>query len=407
MFIGTKIAIFVGDMKQILKKLYIYILATMAGLATVACGEKDEPTPARAPGRTVIVYMVADNSLGYSGRDMADLAEMATAARGGALQSGRLLVYHAGTGTALGKKPELKELDESGNWTTLKTYDADGAYSVDPQRMAQVIDDVHTLAPGLSYGLVLWSHATGWMDDGSDLRSFGDDRGYRMNLPSLASALEGNRFDFVYFDCCLMGTVEVAYELRHVTPCIIASGTELHVDGMPYNVNLSNLMAPVFDPVATAKCTFDFYDGLTGSDRMCTMTVVNTAGLDRLAAATGDIMKTGVLPPANLDLQQSYRPRYFTLYDMGRYIDTLEGVDPALISAWHSAYSAVVAYAASTDYILGYFPIKYYTGLGTHLLHGPDDAVTLGYNQLEWWKDVVSLNPSLNVPLTVPAGAVE
>ncbi len=64
MIIGTKIDILVGDMKQILKKLYIYILATMAGLATVACGEKDEPTPTRAPGRTVIVYMVADNSLG-------------------------------------------------------------------------------------------------------------------------------------------------------------------------------------------------------------------------------------------------------------------------------------------------------------------------------------------------------
>lgn len=386
---------FVVTMKQIVNKLYILVMIVVMAVIVTACDSNDEPAPVKMPGRTVLVYMVADNSLGRGGRDAADLAEMETAAREGALQNGRLVVYHAGTGTNSGNQPVLKELNDKGEWTTLKTYSIDDVYSIDPVRMSEVIDDVKALAPGDSYGMVLWSHATGWMDDGPQARSFGDDRGYRMDLPSLASALDGHRFDYLYFDCCLMATVEVAWELRQVAPYIIASGTELHEDGMPYNLNLSNLTATTFDPVATAGCTFDYYDSLTGSNRMCTMTVVNTAGMDNLAAATRDIMATGALPSQNLDLQQSYRPRYYTLYDMARSIDTLEGVDRALIAAWHTALDGAVIYAAATPNILGYFPITYYCGLGTHLLFTPGDALTQGYNQLGWWKDVVSVNPSL------------
>ena len=106
---------------------------------------------------------------------------------------------------------------------TLKTYD--GGYSdgltLTPSRMKEVFSDVESLAKADSYALVLWSHGTRM---GRDLRlpfrlascrgtgsslpcpsRFGDDGGTEMKITSLAQALEGRRFDFIYFDCCLHG----------------------------------------------------------------------------------------------------------------------------------------------------------------------------------------------------------
>ena len=44
--------------------------------------------------RTVLVYMIAPNSLGTGGFNADDIEEMLQAARNGGLNGGRLLVYH-------------------------------------------------------------------------------------------------------------------------------------------------------------------------------------------------------------------------------------------------------------------------------------------------------------------------
>lgn len=377
-------------------KLIYRLLALLLVGQAVACGDRDDPQPAgKDVDRTVLVYMIADNatnSLGLAGNDVADMNEMATAARAGALGNGRLLVYHAAAGTDKGVAPELKELDRHGRWTTLKVYPTGGGVtSVDVSRMRQVLTDVRSLAPAAGYGLVLWSHATGW-DQTPVTRSFGDDRGHTMNIPSLAEALDGFEHEYIYFDCCLMATVEVAYELRHASGTIIASGTELHADGMPYHLTLRPLMAVPFDAEATARATFNHYDGLRGDDRMCTISVISTSSIDRLAATTRNIMEQG--PRLTLNGQQSYRPGFYTLYDMARFIDGLD-VDEALKRQWHAAFDRVVTLALATETILGYFPIETYCGLGTYIPLSPLDTGYRGYDTLGWWRDVVSAHPGL------------
>ena len=103
--------------------------------------------------------------------------------------------------------------------------------------MRRVVSDARELAPADGLGLVLWSHGTGWISDTGSINepseasgmmsplSFGMDGRLTMKISSLRCALEGNSFDFIYFDCCHMATVEVAYELRHLTPRIVASPT--------------------------------------------------------------------------------------------------------------------------------------------------------------------------------------
>ena len=85
--------------------------------------------------------------------------------------------------------------------------------------------------------------------------AFGFDKGQKMNLTTLARTLQGQNFGFVYFDCCYMGSVEVAYELRHAMPS----------NGMPYNRNIRCFFAPEADLLTAARNTFELYDGEFGA----------------------------------------------------------------------------------------------------------------------------------------------
>ena len=50
------------------------------------------------------------------------------------------------------------------------------------------------------------------------------------------------KMDFIIFDACFMGSVEVAYELRDVCDKIVASPTEVIAEGMDYITMASYLM---------------------------------------------------------------------------------------------------------------------------------------------------------------------
>lgn len=380
-------------MNNAIKLLIMLMLPVMTALTFVSCDSSDEPDRVEptAP-RTVLVYMVADNSLGRDSLDRADIKEMLIAAGNGDIGRGRLIVYNAAAGTDDGVTPKLLEITAEGQKTLKEYTDAATVYSVDIKRVRQVIADVKRLAPAREMGLVLWSHGSGWRETPSS-RSWGEDRGATMKISSLAKALEGENFCFIYFDCCLMATVEVAYELRHVTPVIVASGTELIDEGMRYDLNVPVFFAPELDMVAAARNTFEYYDKRFGRYRTCTMSVINTAGLDRLAAVTRTIMETGALPTITLDKQQSYMTGTSTIFDMKRYIDTLDCSDE-LKKEWNDALNDVIEYAAATPYLFVYHPIKYYCGLGTFVLTSAADAGFYNYNQQSWWKDVVSHNPN-------------
>jgi len=153
-----------------------FCLLLMVLVSLVSCREDDPtpPTPDKA-SRTVLVYMAANNNLGSNRFDAMDLAEMKTAAEKGHIGAGRLLIYHA----PYNKGPVMLEMTKDG-LDTLKTYDS-SKMSVEAGRMAEVFADVQNFAPAVDYGLILWSHGTGWIHDGIDSdvrqRSFGEEHG--------------------------------------------------------------------------------------------------------------------------------------------------------------------------------------------------------------------------------------
>ncbi len=393
-----------------MKKTQYIILAAFAMIvsAMLASCESDydhngggEEPEAPAP-RTLLVYMVANNSLGSGNNDMSDLREMQQAASEGVLGNNRLLVYHSQYNSA---SPVLKEVLSDGTIDTLKTYDA-GTLSVTKKQMRQVFADVKEFAPADDYGLVLWSHALGWTQDGvtevEETRqysrsavnySFGQDNGQKMNVTALAQALDGAGFSFVYFDCCYMGTVEVAYEMRNVTPYIIAGPTETPLDGMPYQLNLKYLLASEADLIGAAQSTYEYNTvGYTIYSCPVSIAVYDTSKIDELASLTAQIYDVASTPYPDGYTPQRYsstKPTDSYFFDWQHYVRAICD-DDDLYSAWEAALHDVVLYSECTESIWGKYAVETSCGLSTYIMKTYADASTAGYNQLQWYADIAS-----------------
>lgn len=197
--------------------------------------------------RTVLIYMGASNSLSRFSDD--DIYEMEQGICDVAnLDNCNVLVYlQKGVGKGRTQpvlKRLVKELDAQGNivggWELVKVYPEQNSMRVDV--MERIYKDAYSGFPADSYGLVLWSHADGWLEGTPqvDTRWYGQDvyqgQSYHLDILDLSKALEAAPYlDFILFDCCLMQSVEVAYELRDKANYMLGSPAEIPGPGAPYD----------------------------------------------------------------------------------------------------------------------------------------------------------------------------
>lgn len=393
-----------------MKNLLRYMLALLVMTAVTACDDIDEPQEPEvdppmvtAVPRTVLVYMVADNSLGTDyGSDQADFDEMLEGVRQpGALNGGRLLVYYNRPGTANGKVPQLIEVTADGLKVLREYADDPDIYSVDPERIKEVMSDMKKVAPADDYGLVMWSHANGWCGPikgtESKYRAFGEDRGYHITIPTLAQTLKDERFSFIYFDCCEMGNIECLYELRGITPVIVAAPTLLQIEGMPYDMNVPCMFEDTPNMVQCAKNTVKFYDedqkGRYGNEIQ--IAVYDMTAIDKIAEASKNIFALLDRYDPNADMIQCYMKAAPLLsYDMENYMEYLTGLEHKdLMEAWTEAWTDFVMYGYATRTAIGRLVLYRYCGLGCMVVNKESLIDWRGYNELAWWKDVVSTAP--------------
>ncbi|WP_448522972.1 clostripain-related cysteine peptidase [Pseudothermotoga sp.] len=85
--------------------------------------------------------------------------------------------------------------------------------------------------------LILWNHGSAW-DDTDPYRpkgiSYDDQSGDFLTTLELKNALQGTRWDVLGFDACLMGSVEVLYELEDLAEYFLASPGEIPSYGWDY-----------------------------------------------------------------------------------------------------------------------------------------------------------------------------
>lgn len=396
-----------------------------AVVLTCSCGNEDSdepvphpPTPPVETGRTVLVYQVANRN-GLSNNSVADINEMRQAAKAGDIgPDGRLVVYNHRNYT----DPVLLEIKPDGV-DTLKTYDT-SVSSASSTRMQEVLADIAGYAPARQYGLILWGHGSGWLQDGrEDLaaadRSFGGDNGQWMNVSTLARVLsQGPAMSFLYFDCCYMASVEVAYELGSAVPLIAASAMEIAAEGMPYHLTVKHFFSNS-DSFLTdaAAATFDYYNEWrrtgsrpecspsTFSSRYCTMSVYNTSGLGELAQATRRIYGQSDTPyPAGMTPTAYGRGAHaLNYFDFRQYVRDLcldtAGSErypgaAADLADFDDALAHTVLYKADMGYVFGSTrAIPSHCGLTTYILANPADNSTKNYNTLTWYADIASALP--------------
>jgi hypothetical protein len=268
--------------------------------------------------------------------------------------------------------------------------------------MTEVYDDMRTYAPASQYGLVLWSHASGWLDFGktpeTTTRSWGIDVSYQMRVQDLASALRGQNFNFIWFDCCYMGNIETLYELRGTAEYIVASPTEVRLTGMPYDLTIPYFFADTKRLVTAAEKFFDYYDSMSGDDRSCTITVYNMNYIDDVAQKFKKILANRTIPLSGYSQQvlgvgSPYRSSF---YDFVRYADSLTDNDNEndviLFSDFISSMSKFVVYNAHTPYMWDSLVLQYCYGVSSYILKKATDTFAAKYNyfDLSWYKDITS-----------------
>lgn len=371
------------------------ILLIITSLSILSCKNSEpDPIPDSKPkeaSRTVLVYMVASNSLNSAAVD--DIEAMKIAVTDGALQDGRLLIYKVGYMSS----PELQALTPDG-LITLKSY-LGVTSSVTVEAMSQVLADMKALAPADEYGVIFWSHSTGWLSpvkvQPRPSRSWGDDRGAKMSIPDMAEALKDTDLSFIYFDCCFMGNIETLYELRGTTPYIIASPAEVPADGMPYEINLKHFFSKKPDLIKIAQNTYEHYNALTGLNRSCVMSVYNMAAMDDVAEASAAILADNHITPEGIEYQQygfhtSWNNFDGMYYDMGQYYESLTS-DKSLLKSYRDAMDSFIMYTAATPKMWNTWDLKHTSGVSTYIYsEDPANGSANGYESLAWWRDIVS-----------------
>lgn len=339
-------------------KRLLYLWVTIAMLASCS-NEIPEQEEATFNGRTILVYLVANNASDvkldkYLKTNIVWMYQnMATDS-----DSCRLLVYYRPSqNDGLIAEPSILEFisdgkghingrsalsteefsDVFGEATVLRTYiETEGYNATDPEVMAQVFRDMQTAAPSQSYGLIFGSHASGWMPASATVsRAFGDDDGYSINIPELRDVLTNSfasgNLDFILLDACMMGSVEVAYELRNVADYCIASVMETSASGFPYHRMFHYLSDTDVDYQRICTAFTDYYQGGWG-----TCAAIDCSRLDNLADAVAGELQNHAADISTLDYQNiqqygasSYRNFSFDIGDFFRQLNG--GTIPASI----------------------------------------------------------------------------
>lgn len=283
-------------------------LYTLLVVVLAACSnEIPEQQPAKRSGRTVLAYLISNSPKSLEGNLQDNVVDMYMALAeikdsctllvfyrpqeyGSYLDVPMLLCFDTDGRGNVNNLPALTGTDLTFETVCQvarkKEYTMNSQIATDPVVMEEVFKDMQKVAPSDSYGLILGSHASGWMKGNSvQSKAFGDDDGYNIDIPDLAGVLKNSfseKLDFVLFDACMMGNAEVGYELKEVTSHCIASLMETPVYGFPYDQILPYLYSENVDYSAVCH---EFISFNKIKDAWGTCAVMDCSQMENLASA--------------------------------------------------------------------------------------------------------------------------
>lgn len=311
--------------------------------------------------------------------------------------------------------------DEFGNplYDTLLTVEA-GRSASDPEIISRVLGKVVEEYPEDDnvYTLILSSHGTGWLprgatsDFGNDnivwdspkKRSFGSEKIngviWDISIQDLAAAIP-MKVESLIFDACLMGGVEVAYQLRNKVGKLCCSPAEVPGNGFIYTNFSSDLLADAASPEYFSKVFFEHYKTaqetkipMEDSYYGATVTVVDCSKLAPLAEVCTGLFEKYRAEIAAVDYNEVQR-FYRTDYSVDYYRDFFDledilvkaGINADEKAALKQALDACILYKDATSWFMpnhNGFEIKTYCGLSMYLPNKGNASLDEFYKTLDW-----------------------
>ncbi len=297
--------------------------------------------------------------------------------------------------------------------------------------MTSVIKITHTMCPAKSYGLVLWSHGTGWLPagyytldpstssaekyamgnsiaqqslsvfpgppEGIDpyahmVKSFGYERGVEMSIFDVQESLDNIHFDFIAIDACLMGGIEIAYQLKDNCNYFISTPAEILTDSFPYDRVIERMVKEDYNGVA--KDVYDYYNALSGDYHSVTIATIKCSELESVAQEAAQLFEAyrGNIPALDITkVQRYFRYNDHWFYDLNDYLDNLCGKSETV------AFRAALEKAVTAKYTTGRMinlvidPAKF-SGLSSYINKPVESELTSYYKRYNW-NEVVKMIP--------------
>ncbi|MBO4670412.1 MAG: hypothetical protein J5640_01015 [Bacteroidales bacterium] len=275
--------------------------------------------------------------------------------------------------------------------------------SASPQTLRKVLTDVQELFPADKYGLLLTSHGKGWIppgytennsiifDSAKSTKELGIEMvdGSGIDVRDLPGAIPMH-LEFFIMDACLMGCVEVAYELKDKCDYLVFSPTEILSYGMVYTPMLKRLLwTGKADLQAVCEDYMAYYKSQSGSYQSATITLVDLKGMDALAAACAPLTAKYRHALDNLD-RSKIQPYFYNdlhwFYDL-RDIFVQAGISQAELESLDSALEGCVLYKGATESFFG-LKMERICGLSSYIPMKERDALNEYYKTLSWNKAI-------------------
>ncbi|MCQ2110735.1 MAG: clostripain-related cysteine peptidase [Bacteroidaceae bacterium] len=385
-----------------MNKLVNILLISLCLLSMSSCGSHGRRHDDGPRKRTILVYMAGDNNL--TSYVSSNINSMMYGLTKSISRNNDLVAYV----DRPGQTPVLLHITESGK-DTLMVFPND--YSAHSVTLTQAIDKTIELFPAESYGLVMWSHGTGWVPSATHLyidsykllmqerkapmtRAFGLDMEPDvewMDLDAMVEGIPAGVFDFILFDACYMSSIEVLYELRGKANWFIGSEIEILVLGFPY----AEIMEDLFhsDYLSVCQKYYGYYDIQSGEARTAGVALVDASKLDNLASAFRAVTESATVDAADLwqyDLQYVDRFRHKILFDLKDLAVNLEPSAEAL-EQFEKALDECVVFRKNTPYSVGVIKLETYSGLNAFVPLAEYEGHINGYFYQTGWNQAVNL----------------
>lgn len=401
-----------------------FLIVLLISLLAVSCGDRFSIDSNNRYKRVMILYSAGCNNLsGELTNDIADLKQGYIPKKTD--NEALLIVSHMASGAygsvetltnsyvvRLYRKRSVVVAD------TLKTIEA-GKFLTQPKVMNEALDFIFRLFKSESYGMVFSSHATGWIPEGyfSNPTMTSANGSTVWQAPPKSSAIHnGNiiesigpedamidgesvkielqitdfapyvpmHLDYLIFDACYMGGVEIAYEFRNACDVIAFAPTEVLSEGFNYKTLASHLLEKENDVYNVCKDFYDLYkDGSMGA----TVTLVDCKKIEGLADVCKELFEKYRSQISHINprlVQYYFQENKHWFYDLEDIL-VKAGISDTERSMLNSALDDCILYKAATPRFLS-IPIKTYSGFSMYLPCNGSDYLDDFYKTLAWNK---------------------